>query len=331
MAGVDAHRIQSAKVDLSLERIERAVRVVDPVFLDSPQYVDELLCAALRRRVVVKVETANPLRSFKGRGTGFRIGGLTDARQVVCVSTGNFGQGVAYAARARGMAADVFTPTGVSPSKLDRIRSFGARVIEAGADVTAAKEAARAHVAEDGSRVYIEDGLDPEVAEGAGTIGVELLQTHRPDTIVIPVGDGALITGVARWVKEHAPGTRIVGVCATGAPSMLHSWRSGSPQPTARADTIAEGINVNDPIAASVTRMHRLVDDIVLVDDDAMLAAMRLAATTLGVLLEPAGAAGLAAIATHGLPGDLLATILTGGNLRADHLRALLTPTPAYD
>ncbi|MFL6144025.1 MAG: threonine/serine dehydratase [Labedaea sp.] len=310
-------------MDLSLERIELAARTIDPVFRNSPQYLDQQLCAALGRRVLIKVETANPLRSFKGRGTGFLIGQLDGVRHLVTMSTGNFGQGVAYAARANGMSADVFTPPGISPVKLDRIRSFGAMVIEAGADGRTAKLAAREHAAGREGWVFVEDGQDPRIAEGAGTIAVELLAEHRPDTIVVPVGDGALITGIARWTKEFSPDTRIVGVCASGAPSMLHSWRAGAPVPSERADTIAEGIQISDPIAASVTRMHRLVDDVVLVHDAALLAAVRLAASTLGLLLEPAGAAGIAAIAEHDLPGELIATVLTGSNLRADHFPTL--------
>jgi threonine dehydratase len=325
---MDEHRIRSAglgDLDLSVERIDAASRAIDPVFRDTPQYLDEQLCAALGRRVILKVETANPLRSFKGRGTDFLIGRLPEPRPVVCVSTGNFGQGIAYAARTRGITAEVFTPSGVNPSKLDRMRSFGATVIEAGSDGREAKQAAHEHVAARPDRLFIEDGREPEIAEGAGTIAVELLRGERPDTIVVPVGDGALITGIARWVKEFDPGIRIVGVCATGAPSLLNSWRTGRPVPAERADTIAEGIRVEEPIAESVTRMVTLVDDMVLVDDAALIDGIRLAASTLGLLLEPAGAAGLAAIARHDIPGDTLATVLTGSNIRPDLFTTLTT------
>jgi threonine dehydratase len=308
-----------------MERIELAARTIDPVFLSSPQYVDEMLCAALGRRVVVKVETANPIRSFKGRGTSFLIGQLDPGVHVVTASTGNFGQGAAYAGRSRGFPVTVCTPLGVNPSKLDRIRSLGATVIEAGGTGREAKQAARAYTAERPERVFIEDGRDPRIAEGAGSIAVELLREHRPDTIVVPVGDGALITGIAHWVKEFAPATRILGVCATGAPSVLNSFRSGRPTPTERADTIAEGIAVNDPIDVSVDRLRALVDDIVLVDDADLIDAMRLAMSTLGLALEPAGAAGLAAISRHNPPGSLLATVLTGSNIRADLLQTLMT------
>lgn len=324
---MDAHRIRSAaELDLSLERIEQAARSIDQVFLGTPQYVDEQLCAALGRRVLVKVETANPIRSFKGRGTDFVVAGLDPGVHIVTASTGNFGQGAAYAGRSHGMPVTVFTPLGVNPSKLDRIRSLGAAVIESGESGAQAKEAARSYAAERHSEaLFLEDGRDPRIAEGAGSIAVELLREHRPDTIVVPLGDGALITGIARWVKEIAPSTRVVGVCATGAPSLLHSFQQGHAVPTPRADTIAEGIAVSAPVSESVTRLLALVDDVVLVDDTELISAMSLALTTLGLVLEPAGAAGLAAIRRYDLPGDLLATVLTGSNIRADHLRTLAT------
>ncbi len=308
-----------------MERIELAARSIAPVFLGTPQYLDGALSAALGKRVLVKVETANPLRSFKGRGTDFAVGALPSGVHVVTASSGNFGQGVAYAGRSRGIPVTVFTPTGINPSKLDRMRSLGATVISHGADTGDAKEAARSFVAERSDRLFVEDGRDPRIAEGAGSMAVELLREHRPDTIVVPVGDGALITGIARWVKEIAPATRIVGVCSSGAPSLLHSFQQGRPVPTDRIDTIAEGIAIKVPVPESVSRVLDLVDDIVLVDDTELIAAMGLALSTLGLVLEPAGAAGLAAIRRYDLPGDLLATVLTGSNVHADLLRSLMS------
>jgi threonine dehydratase len=310
-------------LDLSIARITEAARTIDPVFLNSPQYADEQLNAALGRKVLVKVETANPLRSFKGRGADFLMGQLPAGQTVVCSSTGNFGQAMAYAGRRRGIAVEVFVPATVNPVKLARMRSFGARVTAAGADSAAAEAVARDHVAATRGRVYVEDGKEPAIAEGAGTIGVELLAAGPFDTIVVPVGDGALIAGVAHWIKHHAPEARIVGVCASGAPCMAMSWRAGRPVSTERSDTIAEGIEVRVPVPESVARLVALVDDMVLVDDSDLLQAVQLSAETLGLLLEPSGAAGLAAIRAGNLPGDRLATVLTGSNLRPEHLRGL--------
>ena len=220
--------------------------------MNTPQYADEQLNAALGRNVVVKVETANPLRSFKGRGADFFMGRVDPRSTVVCSSTGNFGQAMAYAGRRRGIAVEVFVPENVNPVKLARMRAFGARVTPVGADSAASEAAARDYVAGREGCVYVEDGKEVAIAEGAGTIGVELIQAGPFDAVVLPVGDGALITGVARWIKDRAPQTRIIGVCASGAPCMALSWRAGKPVSTERSDTIAEGIEVRVPVPESV-------------------------------------------------------------------------------
>jgi len=317
-------KLKIPDLDVSLARIEEAAAAIDPVFTNTPQFVDDQLSVALSRQVVVKVESANPLRSFKGRGADFAVGRLGAAKHIVCVSTGNFGQAVAYAGRKRGITVDVFVPANINPLKLARMQAFGARVTPVGADSTASEDAARQYVATTSGCVFIDDGKDPNVAEGAGTVGVELLNAGPIDTVVIPVGGGALIAGTARWIKQHSPKTHIVGVCASGAPCMALSWRAGKAISTPSTDTIAEGIDVRVPAAdESVERLCALVDDMVLVDDSDMLEGMRLAARTLGLLLEPAGAAGLAAIKVRDLPGERIATVLTGSNLRPEHLRSL--------
>jgi threonine dehydratase len=272
-------------MDLSLANIELATTVIDPVFRNSPQFVDDQLCAALRRRTIVKVETANPIRSFKGRGADFLLRKFDPKQKLVCSSAGNFGQAVAYAGRSRGIALEVFVPTDANPLKIARMRSFGAVVTAVGSDFDAAKDYARAYSGEHADRVFVEDGDDPAICEGAGTIGVELLTMNNIDTIVLPLGDGALISGVAMWVKAHSPRTKIVGVCPAGADAMLASWRAGKAISIPNADTIADGIAVRVPVAKSVERMKGLVDDIVLVNDSQLLDAMRIAASTLGLIL----------------------------------------------
>ncbi|MFW5418065.1 pyridoxal-phosphate dependent enzyme [Nocardiopsis sp. CNT-189] len=306
--------------DLDLENIARAREVIDPVFLDGPQYREASLEERLGRPVLVKVETLNPLRSFKGRGAEFAAAQAPTGAELVCASGGgNFGQAVAYAARRRGMAATVFVPATASPLKTGRMEGFGARVHRVDGDFQAA---GAAYAADALDRVFLQDGRDPAVAEGAGTIGAELLRTGGFDAVVLPLGDGALITGVARWIRAHAPGVRIIGAGAAAAPALARAWRTGVPEPVAPSSTFAAGITIARPHPESVRRTRALVDEVFLVDDGRIRSAMHLAAETLGVLPEPAGAAGLAAIGAHGVPGPV-ATVITGANADLEHFRGL--------
>ena len=301
-------------MDLSLANIEKANRVIDPVFRNSPQFSDEQLNAALGHRILLKVETANPIRSFKGRGMSFRAQSFEKGQHAVCASAGNFGQAVGYTCRSRGIPVTVFVPEGVNPVKLARMQAFGSTVMVGGADGDDAKRRAREFASQGAGRIFIEDGEDPAISEGAGTIAIELLAAGTIDTAVIPVGDGALITGMALWLREHSPQTRIIGVCPQGAPAMERSWKAAKVL-TVAPHTIADGLAIGTPIARSLERIGALVDDIVLVDDAAIRRSMQAAAAALGLLLEPAGAAGLAAIAGGGIAGERIATVLTGSNV----------------
>jgi threonine dehydratase len=299
----------SGDMDLDVDRIARAATEIDPLFRNTPQYVDDQLSARLGKRVLTKVETLNPLRSFKGRGADFAIAALPSGSTVVCSSTGgNFGQAVGYVARRRGLRAEVFVPAATSPVKLARTTATGAVVHRVDGD---AKAAAVAYAADDPSRLYLSDGVDPAIAEGAGTVGVELA-AEPFDTVVVQVGDGALISGIACWLKEKRPDVRIVGVAAAAAPALVESWRRGEVVTVPQENAFAAGITISRPEPVAVTRLRALVDDMVLVTDDELRAAMALAAETLGVLLEPAGAAGLAAL-SHVDAGSV-ATVLTGAN-----------------
>ena len=303
---------------LSLDRIARAAREIDGVFLHSPQFRAESLGEALGVDLRLKVESVNPIRSFKGRGADFFVREITDTAQpLVCASAGNFGQGMAYAARRRGMTLDVFASIRANPLKIARMRAFGATVNQAGDDFDAAKDAARAYASAAGAR-YVEDGREPAISEGAGSIGVELLDWRDGfDTLLVPLGNGALLGGVGTWVRAHAPGVRIVGVCAEGAPSMERSWREGRVIETESADTISDGIAVRVPIVEALGDLSGVVDDVLLVDDLTTIDAMRRIFSHLGLVVEPAGAVGVAALMTHRAQfvGTRVATILCGGNL----------------
>jgi threonine dehydratase len=297
-------------VDLSLTRIEAAAEEIDPVFLNTPQFVSERLSSELGSEVLVKAETFNPIGSFKGRGCSYLAGQLDPAHTWVCATAGNFGQGLAYAARARGASVDIFVGADAPPGKVARMRALGARVEEDERPESAARE----HAAASDQRVLVVDGLDPAIAEGAGTIGLELAEADRIDTAVVQLGDGALITGVARWLKSRSPETRVIGVCASGAPAMAKSFAAGRPISDPGGGTIAGPLVAVDPVPESLERILALVDEVVLVDDDDLRAAVELVAETLGVLVEPAGAAGVAAVSRHPgeLKGDRTAVLLTG-------------------
>jgi threonine dehydratase len=313
--------------DLSLARIEAAARLIDPQFRATPQFVDPQLSAALGRELVVKVEVANPLGSFKGRGADFLVRELDRGQRLVCATEGNFGQAIAYAGRRHGFPVEVFVPPTVPADKLKRIRALATEVVMIEGDGEDAKEAARAHAEGRAERLFVEDGREAAIAEGAGTIGVELLAAGPIDTLVVQVGDGSLINGVASWIKSRSPSTRIVGVGPSGSPAMALSWREGRPVATAEAETIAGVLTVRNPVPESVALMTRLVDDFVLVADDAMIEAIRVVADTLGILLEPGGATGVAAVLSHDLPGDRLAVLLTGHGL-PDDLRPAVWSAP---
>jgi len=303
---------------LSLARIERAATLIDPLFRDTPQYDCEPLSQALGAALTLKVETMNPLRSFKGRGADFfahehaaRLAGRT----LVCASAGNFGQAMAWVCRARGWPLVVFASMAANPLKVARMRSLGAEVRLAGADFDAAKQEAL-RFCDEHAACFVEDGREAAIAEGAGTIARELLRSPRFDQLLVPLGNGALLTGIGRWTKAHAPQVRVIGVSAAGADAMAASWRAGSCVERERAETIADGIAVRIPVPEAVIDMHGTVDEVLLVSDDTIRRAMQLLFAHAGLVVEPAGAVGVAAALEHPrLRGSRLATVLCGGNV----------------
>ena len=308
---------------ITLERIEAAARAIDPVFLHTPQWVCEPLGEELGARVALKAETFNPIRSFKGRGAGWLVRNLPSGTRLMCASAGNFGQAMAYACRARGVPLTVYAAEQANPLKIARMRAMGARVILAGEDFDAAKALAREAAAGEGAR-FVEDGRDPEPTEGAGTIGLEWLTfPERLDALLVPLGNGALLAGIATVIKTRRPEIRIVAVGASGAPAMIESLRSCGVVSHDRIDTIADGIGVRVPVPEALDDLGGLVDDLILVSDDAILRAMRLLHRHAGMVAEPSGAAGLAALVQEParFVGQTIGTIICGSNLTPAQMR----------
>jgi len=312
---------------VSIERIAEAAEVIDPVFVHSPQYECEPLSARLGVATVLKVECLNPIRSFKGRGTDYLMHRIdVPARGLVCASAGNFGQGMAYAARKRGHRVTVFAAVNASAIKVDRMRGLGAEVVLEGEDFDAAKEAARAHAAKVDA-LFVEDGALAPIAEGAGTIAVELMRVDdQIDAILVPLGDGALMTGIGVWMRRASPSMRIIGVVAEGAPAMELSWHAAKPVSTESIATIADGIAVRVPVASAVEDVRNAVDEVMHVSDAEMIEGMRALFSDAGLMVEPAGAAGIAAAnkLSGELAGKRVAVIITGGNISRDAFEQLI-------
>jgi threonine dehydratase len=307
-----------ARVVPTVTEIERAAAGLDRVFAQSPLLRGTPLDDETGARVVLKVESLNPIRSFKGRGamTWMREAGA-GAAGVVCASAGNFGQGLAYAARAAGMRCHVFVGATANAGKVEAMRRLGARVEVGGADYDAAIATARAFAAGEGLQ-FVQDGRDPWIAAGAATMAVELTAAGVvPDVALVPVGNSALILGVAVWLRHVRPDVRIVGVCAAGAPAPALSWRRGEPVASERVETVADGIGIREPFAESVAGMLELVDDMVIVSEDSLRAAVRRLVEATGLLVEAAGAAGVAALRDDPAryAGAMVFTPLCGSNL----------------
>ncbi|MEU8638086.1 pyridoxal-phosphate dependent enzyme [Amycolatopsis sp. NPDC048633] len=300
---------------LDLDRIRAARRVIDPVFLDSPLYRCEPLERALGCRVSVKLETANPVRSFKGRGTELVVDGLA-GRAAVCASAGNLGQALALSARGRGIDVTVVASRFAPAAKLERIRALGAHLELVDGDFELARERAVALARERGVRL-VEDSLDVETCEGAATIGLELADAGPFDAVLIALGGGALATGVGHVLKTLAPGTEVIAIQPEGAPAMARSWRERRVVTTESADTIADGVAGRFPIPEVLDDLLAVADDAVLVREASIIAGMRLFLEHAGLVVEPSAALGLAAILEDRdrFAGRHVVTIVCGGNV----------------
>lgn len=315
---------------LSLDRIRSASSAIDPVFLNTPQYRCDSLSDVLGCDIILKVETLNPVRSFKGRGASLFAGGQAKGQRIVTASAGNLGLALAWCCRASGVEVVVYAAETVSPLKLDRMRHLGATVILVGRDFDAAKTAAKAEADRLGLPM-VEDGVEPALSEGAATIGAELLRHAEPiDSVLVSLGNGAILSGIATILKAGAPNIEIIGVAAAGAPCMALSLKMGKPVETTSVNTIADGLATRRPVPEALADLQGRIDDVLLVGDDDLLTGMRLVHRHAGLVIEPSAAAGIAAIlADPGrFRGRSTAVILCGGNLTQAQIADWLTPLP---
>ena len=311
--------------ELTAQAIRDAAATIDPVFTGSPQFVHDGLSQRLGVPVVVKVETVNPIRSFKGRGTWLAVRGLAGEgrigpdRPIVVASAGNFGQGVAYAARALGVSAVVFTSRHANRGKVARMRALGATVIAEGEDFDEARGASERYAAERAAELLV-DGDDPRIATGAASLALEVTDAvdagvlPRLSVASVPVGNGALIDGVGSWLRHASAGTRVVGVQAEGADAMTRSFAAGRPIDGDHVDTYADGIASRIAIPRAVELMFGRVDAMHTVTEDALHEAQAALTEALGITVEGAAGASWAGLIQSPPTDGAALVIITGSN-----------------
>jgi threonine dehydratase len=267
----------------------------------------------------LKLELELPTGSFKPRGA---IWGLAanlrkgKIEEVTASSTGNHGAAVAYAAKLLGVRATIFLPASPNPVKRKKIAELGAKIVEAGgADLAHAFQQAMEYSARPGV-YFLNDATDADLPAGPATIGLEI-RTQLPETraIYVPMGDTALIRGVGAAVRQMSWEVKIVGVQAERAPSYFLSWTEGRVIPTDTCDTCADGLATRTPEAENVRAIRELVDDVILVSEDEMIAAIRRLHELHGIVVEPAGAAATAAFLKHIAAAGPAVLLVTGGNI----------------
>jgi threonine dehydratase len=290
---------------LNLNDIERAERLTREVAPPTP-------CEPLGS-VWVKREDLGPCGVFKWRGA---LAALAEGTApVIAASSGNHGLGIAWAGKRLGRPVEVFVPVGANPRKCARIEAEGARLIESGRDLDEAIAAARER-AGDGDLELVVDGEHPEIFAGTATIGLEIFrQLPEVARVVVPIGNGALVTGVAAALRELGSAASIVGVGAEGAPFMYLSWKTRVATRAEKNETIADGLAGRVPVQPATDRVIEVVDDFVTVSDDAMKAAIVRFQRERGGVIEPAAAASLAALGV--LPAEPSPTValVTGRNI----------------
>lgn len=308
---------------LTLNDVERAAGVVAPVVHRTPIMASVGIsarlgkdCAGLR----LKAENLQRTGSFKIRGAYYRLSLLTEperAAGVVAASAGNHAQGVALAARLLGIPATIFMPETASIAKVKATESYGATVVLVGRSFDEAVAECKARAAGAGA-VYISAYDDDGIIAGQGTLGLELLADAPDiDTVLIPIGGGGLFSGVSLALKERNPSIRVIGVQAEGADAAATSYHAGKLMPRSTpVHTICDGIAIKSPSARTFKYIEKYADDVVTVSDVEVADAMLLLLERAKQVVEPSGAAGLAALtAGKAEAKGVTGVILTGGNI----------------
>jgi threonine dehydratase len=299
------------------------------VAIETPLELAKLLSARLGNKILMKREDLQPVFSFKLRGAYNKIAGLTDAELangVICSSAGNHAQGVALAARKRGIRAVVVMPVTTPKIKIDAVRALGGEVVLKGDAYDDAYAHAR-KLEEEQQLTFIHPFDDPAVIAGQGTIGAEILKQagSEIDAVFVPIGGGGLIAGIAACIKLQHPNIRMVGVEPDDSAAMRDSLAAGTPVSLEHVGIFADGVAVRRVGDETFRLCKEFVDEIITVDTDQCCAAIRDIFEDTRSIVEPAGGLAVAGakkyVAEHNLSGQTLVTISCGANVNFDRLR----------
>jgi len=310
--------------------VERAAEGLRPYLSPTPLQYSRAFTDKARCHVHLKIESIQPIRAFKVRGALTKLILMTAEQRaagVITASAGNHGMGVAYAAAAFNAPATVYVPEGANPFKVEAIRRLGARVVPAGRNYNGAYVEALAAQKESGA-TFVHAYDDADVVAGQGTIALELLADLDDfHTVLVPIGGGGLIGGIALYLKSQKPGIKVIGVEPSGADAMSRSLRAGSIVTLDRVSTIADGLAASAPGKLTFELAQRHVDEVIVVEETQMLRAIRLLFEWEHLLAEPAGAAALAALLYHHrpAPNERVVVILSGGNVTDEVMLKALT------
>jgi threonine dehydratase len=311
---------------LAAGEAQRASEIVSTLARHTPVLSSRSLSERCGGQILLKAESLQRTGSFKLRGAVHKISRLDRPSGVVAGSAGNHGQSLAYAARAQGVPCEVFMPREAPVAKVAAVEAFGGTVQLAGESVDECVRAARERAAETGVE-FVHPFDDPDVILGQATLGLELLQ-DIPDlaAVVVPVGGGGLISGVAAVVKAARPNTRVIGIQVEACAAFPESLRAGSPTTFDASATIADGIAIKRPGEITLPLVQRWVDEVVTVGEDDTAEAMVWLMERAKLVVEGAGAVGVAALLAGALrpaPAGSTVIVLSGGNVDAGLLAAI--------
>ena len=313
---------------VTIDDVRTAAKLLDGQVVRTPAVRAGRLAETLgAAELVLKLENQQYTGSFKDRGALNKLLSLTpeEAKHgVIAMSAGNHAQGVAHHAQRLGIPATIVMPQGTPFIKVERTRAYGARVILEGDSIDASAEFARG-LARSENLTFVHPYDDPRIVAGQGTIGLELLADAPDlDTIIVPIGGGGIISGIAIAAKAEKPGIDVVGVEAALCPSMHHAIHN-MPM-SAIGQTLAEGIAVKTPGKLTREIIERLVPDILLVEEDAIERAVQMLIEIQKLVAEGAGAAGIAAMLAYPerFRGKRVGVVICGGNIDSRMLAQVL-------